>query len=65
MTISWEALGPPTEPGDIRIEGVGIVDISQDDIDRANRIGGNPEFDLIDATTMNDDLKRFKLGQAS
>ncbi len=61
-TIAWSELGLPTVPGDSRIEGLGVVGVTQGNIDDAKAVGGDPEFDLIDATSMGDKMHRYLLG---
>ena len=61
-TISWSALGAPSKPGDVRVEGLGIVVVTQGDIDGATSAGGDPEFDLKKSTGMGDKLHRYLLG---
>ena len=61
-TILWSGLGPPSEPGDVRVEGVGIVTVTQENIDGVKELGGDPEFELMDATSMGDKTRRYLLG---
>ncbi len=61
-TILWSKLGSPTEPGTVRVEGLGIVEVSQGDIDIATSAGGDPEFDLEESTRMGDKMHRYLLG---
>lgn len=61
-TILWSELGVPSEPGDVRVEGVGIVAVTQGNIDDAKSVGGDPEFELVDATSLGDKMRRYLLG---
>ncbi len=61
-TILWSKLGSPTEPGTVRVEGLGIVEVTQSDIDGATSAGGDPEFDLNKAPTMGDKMHHYLLG---
>lgn len=62
MSIDWETLGCPQEPAEIRVSGIGIIEVSKEDIERAKRAGGNPTFELHDATALGDDFRRYVLG---
>ncbi len=59
MEISWEDLGSPQSPSDVRVPGVGIIGVRQKDIDLANEISGNPICELADATSMDDGIRRY------
>ena len=60
---TWNELGAPQIPGDIDIEGLGVVEVKQKDIVRADAKGGNPSFELLDATTMGEGgQRRYVLG---
>ena len=60
--ISWSALGAPSEPGTVRVEGLGIVEVAQNDIDAATSAGGDPKFELQESTRMGDTMHRYLLG---
>ena len=60
--IAWSGLGSPTTPGDVRIEGLGVVEVTQQNIDHVKEIGGDPKFDLMDATAVGDKMHRYLLG---
>ena len=62
MEISWEDLGSPQSPGDVRVPGVGIIEVKQDNIDLANEIGKKAVCELIDATSMEDTSRRYMIG---
>ncbi len=61
-TILWSELGAPTEPGNVRVEGLGNVEVTQRNIDDVAEVGGNPQFDLHDATSIADTTHRYLLG---
>ncbi len=61
-TISWSQLGAPTEPGNVRVEGLGVVAVTKRNIDDVAAAGGDAEFDLHDATSMGDTMHRYLLG---
>ncbi len=61
-TILWSKLGVLSEPGDVRVEGLGIVAVTQGNIDDAKSVGGDPDFELVDATKMGDTMRRYLLG---
>ena len=61
-TILWSKLGMPIEPGDVRVEGLGIVAVTQGNIDDVKSVGGDPEFELKDASTMGDKMRHYLLG---
>ncbi len=61
-TILWSKLGSPTEPGPVRVEGLGIVAVTKANIDDAKSVGGDPEFELLDDTKMEDKMRRYLLG---
>ena len=62
-TILWSKLGVLSEPGDVRVKGLGIVAVTQGNIDDAKSVGGDPEFELVEATEMGDIMRRYLLGQ--
>ncbi len=61
-TILWSKLGAVSEPGDVRVKGLGIVAVTQGNIDDAKSVGGDPEVELVDATEMGDKMRRYLLG---
>ena len=61
-TIKWSKLGPPTEPGNVRIQGLGVVDVRQEDIDNAKDDGDDPVFELLDTTSGGDKTRCYLLG---
>lgn len=49
--VSWtNDLGNPTQPGTVRVRGVGEVNIRQENIDTARGLGGRVDVELIDVT---------------
>ena len=63
VTILWSELGVPTEPGDVRVKGLGIVAVTKGNIDDATSEGNDPEFELLKAnTSMMDKMQRYLLG---
>ena len=61
-TIAWSKLGSPTTPGNVRVEGLGLVKITQEKIDLAKAVGGDPHFELTNATSKEDIMRRYLLG---
>ena len=61
-TIAWSELESPTTPGDVRVEGLSVVGVTQENIDNAKEVGGDPEFELIEATSISDKMHRYLLG---
>jgi hypothetical protein len=61
-TVLWSGLGPPTKPGDVQVEGLGVVSVTQKNIDDAKTVGGNPEFEVRSSKSMGDKMPRYLLG---
>jgi hypothetical protein len=62
-TILWSKLGSPTEPNEVHVKGLGIVEVSHQNIQAVAKLGeDDPEFDLIDATAIGDSMRRYFLG---
>ncbi len=61
-TILWSELGAPTEPGDVEVKGLGIVVVMQGNINYAKSVGGDPEFELLEATAITPKMRRYLLG---
>lgn len=61
-TILWSELGAPTEPGDVETEGLGIVVVMPDNIVDVKAAGGDPEFELVEATAITVGMHRYLLG---
>ena len=61
-TILWSDLGAPTQPGTVRVKRLGIVEVTQSNIDDATSEGGDPEFDLHESNRMGDTMNRYLLG---
>jgi hypothetical protein len=61
--ISWSKLGAPKKPQDVRVKGLGVVEIRQGHIAAAKSAGGDPEFELFECTAAGDTLRRYSLGQ--
>lgn len=64
LTITWSELGSPKKPDDIPVERLGVVSVKQENIDLVKEMGGDPEFELLDASAMGDSGKRYVLGLA-
>ena len=63
MIVNWNTdLGSPSAPGEYTISNVGTVQVEQDDIDTAARLGGNPDVELLDATTFGRDVRHYVIG---
>jgi len=58
--LRWSQLKP--EVGTQRVSGVGDVEVSEEDIERAKEIGGDPWVELHDATTFGSPVRRYVLG---
>jgi len=58
MVETWIAY----RAGTVRVEGLGIVKVTQSDIDSAASAGGDPKFDLEESTRMGDKMHRYLLG---
>jgi hypothetical protein len=64
MKISWNRdLGNPTKPGTYVVKGIGEVYVKQDEINTANRLGGDPHVEISETTSQGGDVKNFILGQ--
>ncbi len=61
-TILWSELGAPTEPGDVEVEGLGVVVVMRGNIVYAKSVGGDPEFELVEATAITVKMHRYLLG---
>ncbi len=55
-------MGTPSEPGSLRVASMGDVQVTADDIARAEAHPGDPVFELIDVTAIKDDCRRYRLG---
>lgn len=62
--ISWQDLACPTEPGEVKVSGRGIVDVKQKNIDTAKEHDNELEFELIDASGPMDKVPIHRLGRA-
>ncbi len=60
--IKWSDLGSPTEPGTYPVKGRGVVEVSQDDVDEATALGGDPSVEIAESTAFHDSTKTFILG---
>lgn len=50
--VSWHRdLGDPDAPGTVFIQGVGEVNVRQENIDNARELGGQPDVELIEVTS--------------
>lgn len=58
--IRWSQLS--AEVGTQRVSGIGDVEISEEDIQRATEIGGDPWVELHDATTFGSPVRKYILG---
>jgi hypothetical protein len=63
--ISWKELGAPTSAGEVRVRGLGLVQISPQNIASANAYKGDVDFELIDVTSLGDDMRKYMLGMMS
>lgn len=62
MAITWSQLGSPIVPGNVRIEGLGNVTVTQENIDDVAQAGGDPSFDLVESTSMGAKVRQYMLG---
>lgn len=62
IKIRWSQLGGPKEAGKIRVLGVGDVEVSNENIARAEELGGDPWVDLYDATQFGHEVKTYLMG---
>jgi hypothetical protein len=60
LKIRWSQLRP--EVGTQRVSGVGDVEVSEEDIQRAKEVGGDPWVELHDATTFGSPVRKYALG---
>ena len=64
-TIAWSELGAPQTPATVHVTGLGRVRIDQKDINIAASLPGDPEFSLIDVTSLSSGgVRDFVLGSA-
>lgn len=65
-TIRWRDIFPslvePPKPGSVAVPGVGQVGVTEQDIQAAEKCGGDPEFELIDCTAATERVKCYRLG---
>jgi hypothetical protein len=59
MNRDWNELGNVVKPGYYRLAGVGIVEVSREDINRAAQLGGNPVLTLGELHARQDDEPTF------
>ena len=62
MAITWSQLGSPIVPVNVRIEGLGNVTVTQENIDDVAQAGGDPSFDLVESTSMGAKVRQYMLG---
>lgn len=60
LLIRWSQLS--AEVGTQRVSGVGDIEITEEDIQRAKEIGGNPWVELHEATTFVSPVRKYILG---
>lgn len=63
LTINWKQLGCPTEPGNVKVQGVGIVQVTQEDIKTAAQLGENCRVELIDVSATKDPMPVYAIGK--
>ena len=61
-TIAWSKLASLAVPGDVRIKDLGVVTVTQKNIDDAKEVGGDPEFELKKDTSMGANMQHYLLG---
>lgn len=63
LVISWEQdLGSPESPTTIRVPGVGEVEVRQDDIDAAKKLGGPLRVEINNVTGFGTRMPRYIIG---
>ncbi len=60
LSIRWSQLSAEVETQ--RVSGVGDVEVTEEDIQRAKEIGGDPWVELHDATTLGSPVRKYVLG---
>ncbi|MFL6208368.1 MAG: hypothetical protein ACJ74W_05930 [Pyrinomonadaceae bacterium] len=61
--INWSRdLGNPTTPGKYTVSGVGEVQVEQENIDEAARLGENVDVEIHDATTFGHSVRQYIIG---
>ncbi len=63
MEYFWKELGQVDAPKKYRLNGVGMVDVTQQDIDDAEQLGGNILMELIDVSTAATRIPEFRIGK--
>ena len=61
MSLHWKDLGPVTTPGYYRVRGVGVIDVIQEDIDRAAGLGGDAVLTLQDVFPRREKERTFDI----
>ena len=61
-TIAWSKLASLAVPGDVQIKDLGVVTVTQKNIDDAKEVGGDPEFELTQDTSMGAKMPHYLLG---
>ena len=64
MYVTWQELGRPTSPGWCAVKGVGRVQVTEENIQTAEQVGGQVKFKLIDMTVAQDPGPQYYLGPA-
>ena len=60
-SIAWSKLASLAVPGDVQIRDLGVVTITQKNIDDAKEVGGDPEFELKKDTSMGAKMGNYLL----
>jgi hypothetical protein len=62
VEIRWSQLGNPSKPGRYRVKGLGDVEVAAEDIADAEKIGGDPLFEVVETDTFQQPVKSYVLG---
>ena len=61
LKLKWSDLGPPTKPGWVGVEDVGVVEVSQADLDAARLAGGRLDCELREDLVFGDRLAHYRV----
>jgi len=63
MKIAWEDLGDVTEPGTYKIDGVGEVTVSEQDLANVIRFGRDSSVELVDSSPGADEARHYRIAR--
>jgi hypothetical protein len=61
MPYHWNDLGPVVEAGLYEMRGLGVVEVSEEDLYRATIQGGNPRLIMGESLYRKDNARRFHI----